>query len=128
MTESHYLSTWYNWRINPQVDSMTAVVTKPYVEFKKQGYWIIGTRISLDSIVYAFRQGLLPESIAQAYPLLNLEKVYGAITFYLANRSDIDAYLMLEEQAFDAMPQPLEVDAPSLHQKLMAAKASSQQA
>ena len=106
---------------------MTAVATKPYVEFKKQGYWIIGTRISLDSIVYAFRKGLPPESIAQAYPLLDLEKVYGAITFYLANLSDIDAYLISEEQAFDAMGQPLQVDAPSLHQKLIAARESVQQ-
>ncbi|WP_019508203.1 DUF433 domain-containing protein [Pleurocapsa sp. PCC 7319] len=107
---------------------MTAVAAKPYVEFKKQGYWVIGTRVSLDSIVYAFRKGLLPESIAQAYPLLDLEKVYGAITFYLANRSDIDAYLISEEQAFDAMLQPLQVDAPSLHQKLLSAKESVQQA
>lgn len=104
--------------------AMTFVVTKPYVEFKNEGYWVIGTRISLDSIVYAFRKGLLPESIAQAYPLLDLEKVYGAITFYLANKSDIDAYLFAEEQAFDAMPQPLLTDAPALHQKLLNAKKS----
>ena len=83
---------------------MSALVTKPYVELNNEGYWVIGTRISLDSIIYAFRQGLLPESIAQCYPLLDLEKVYGAITFYLANRSDIDASLAAEEQAFDTMP------------------------
>lgn len=107
---------------------MTVVATKPYVEFKKEGYWIIGTRISLDSIVYAFRKGLLPESIAQAYPLLDLETVYGAITFYLANRSEIDAYLIAEDQAFDSMPQLLQIEAPALHQKLTAARKSVQQA
>ncbi len=107
---------------------MTAVAIKPYIEFKNQGYWIIGTRISLDSIVYAFRKGLHPESIAQSYPLLDLEQVYGAITFYLANRTEIDAYLLSEEQEFDAMPQPLQTDTPSLHQKLINAKKSSQQA
>jgi uncharacterized protein (DUF433 family) len=107
---------------------MTAIAAKPYVEFKQEGYWVIGTRISLDSIVYAFRNGLLPESIAQAYPLLDLEKVYGAITFYLANRADIDAYLIAEEQAFDAMPQILQIDDPTLHQKLIAARESAQQA
>lgn len=107
---------------------MSVVTTKPYVEFENEGYWIIGTRISLDSVVYAFQKGLLPESIAQSYPLLDLEKVYGAITFYLANRSDIDAYLASEEDAFNAMPQPLQVDAPSLYQKLIAAKESSRQA
>ena len=106
---------------------MTAFATKPYVEFKEQGYWVIGTRISLDSIVYAFRKGLLPESIVLSYPLLDLEQVYGAITFNLANRSDIDAYLISEEQAFEAMPQPLQMDAPALHQKLIAARESAQQ-
>ena len=107
---------------------MTAFATKPYIEFKEQGYWVIGTRISLDSIVYAFRKGLFPESIAQSYPLLTLEQVYGAITFYLANRSDIDAYLLSEEQAFEAMPQLLQINAPALHQKLVAARKSAQQA
>lgn len=107
---------------------MPIVETKPYVIFENEGYWIIDTRISLDSVVYAFRKGLPPESIAQSYPLLDLEKVYGAITFYLANRSDIDAYLISEEQAFNATPQPLEADDPSLYEKLIAAKTSSQQA
>ena len=107
---------------------MPIVETKPYVTFENEGYWIIDTRISLDSVVYAFRKGLLPESIAQSYPLLDLEKVYGAITFYLANRADIDAYLTSEEQAFNAMPQPLEAGDPSLYEKLLAAKTSSQQA
>ncbi|NEQ67939.1 MAG: DUF433 domain-containing protein [Symploca sp. SIO2D2] len=107
---------------------MAVVLTKPYVEFKNEGYWIIGTRISLDSVIYAFRQGLLPESIAQSYPLLDVEKVYGAIAFYLANRSELDAYLVSEEDAFDAMPQPLQVDAPSLYQKLVVAKESLRQA
>ncbi|NEO34676.1 MAG: hypothetical protein F6K36_30675, partial [Symploca sp. SIO3C6] len=50
------------------------------------------------------------------------------LTFYLANRSEIDTYLISEEQAFDAMSQPLQIDAPALHQKLIAAKESAQQA
>jgi uncharacterized protein (DUF433 family) len=107
---------------------MPTITTKPYVKFENEGYWIIDTRISLDSVVYAFRKGLLPESIAQSYPLLDLEKVYGAITFYLANRADIDAYLTSEEHAFNAMPQPLQADDPSLYEKLIAAKTSSQSA
>ncbi|MEO1387130.1 MAG: DUF433 domain-containing protein [Cyanobacteria bacterium J06634_6] len=103
---------------------MTADATKPYVAFRNQSYWIIDTRVSLDSVVYAFHQGLPPESIAQSYPLLNLEQVYGAIAFYLANRSDIDTYLENEEKRFNEMPQPLKVEAPKLYQKLMAAKSA----
>ena len=54
-------------------------------------------------------------------------QIYGAITFYLANRTEIDAYLLAEEQEFDSMLQPLETDATSLHQKLIDAKKSPQQ-
>jgi uncharacterized protein (DUF433 family) len=103
---------------------MSLVAVKSYVEYRTDSYWIEGTRISLDSVVYAFRQGLSPESIAQAFPLLNLEQIYGAIAFYLANRSAIDAYLAAEEAAFDAMPQPLQSSDPALYNKLMEAKAA----
>ena len=57
---------------------------KRYVEQRDGGYWITGTRISLDSLVYAFKRGAAPESMQRAFPLLTLEEIYGAITFYLA--------------------------------------------
>lgn len=107
---------------------MPVVVAKSYVEYRNDAYWIEGTRISLDSIVYAFRQGLSPESIVQSFPLLTLEQVYGAIAFYLANSAEIDAYLADEEAAFDAMPQLLQTTDPALYNKLMAAKAARQKA
>jgi uncharacterized protein (DUF433 family) len=66
---------------------------KSYVEQRDGGYWITGTRISLDSLVYAFKRGAAPESIQRAFPLLTLEEIYGAITFSLAQAQDIDTYL-----------------------------------
>ena len=106
---------------------MPVVAAKSYVDYRNDGYWVEGTRISLDSVVYAFRSGLSPESIVQSFPLLTLEQVYGAIAFYLANRVEIDSYLSAEEVAFDAMPQPLQTTDPALYNKLMAAKSASQQ-
>ncbi len=106
---------------------MSVVGAKTYIEYRNDAYWVEGTRISLDSIVYAFRQGLSPESIVQSFPLLTLELVYGAIAFYLANRAAIDAYLADQEATFDAMPQPLKDSDPILYNKLMAAKAAKQQ-
>lgn len=75
-------------------------MNKVYVEKKKGGYWIAGTRISLDSIVYAFNRGASPESIMISFPLLTLEEIYGALTFYLANQEEIDAYLAESERKF----------------------------
>lgn len=105
---------------------MSVLTAKSYVEYRQDAYWVAGTRISLDSIVYAFRKGLSPESIVNSFPLLTLEQVYGAIAFYLANRADIDAYLEAEEAAFDSMPQPLQISDPTLYNKLMAAKTARQ--
>ncbi len=75
---------------------MPVVAPKSYVEYRNEAYWVEGTRISLDSIVYAFRNGLSPESIVQSFPLLTLEQVYGAIAFYLANRAETDRYSRLQ--------------------------------
>lgn len=49
--------------------------------------------MSLDSIVYAFREGNSPERILDSFPVLTLEQIYGAITFYLANAETVDEYL-----------------------------------
>jgi uncharacterized protein (DUF433 family) len=75
---------------------------KSYVEQREGGFWITGTRVSLDSIVYLFNRGASPESIKRSFPLLTLEEVYGAITFYLSHEKDIDAYLAQSESALDA--------------------------
>ena len=69
------------------------MMSKSYVEKRAEGYWVADTRVSLDSIVYAFLNGQTAESIAQSFPVLTLEEVYGSIAFYLANREEIDAYL-----------------------------------
>ena len=106
---------------------MSAVATKPYVEIRSGGYYVLGTRISLDSVVYEFRAGRSPESIVESFPLLSLEQVYGVIAFYLSNRSDIDAYLTTEEEAFEAMSQPIQGNAPELYKKLMTAKKSQEE-
>ena len=101
---------------------MSVVATKAYVEYRNDTYWVEKTRISLDSIVYAFQQGLSPESILQSFPLLTLEQVYGAVAFYLANRAAIDDYLAAEVEAFERMTQPLQEGDPILYNKLIKAK------
>ena len=74
----------------------------PYIEQRDGGYWIKGTRISLDSIVHAFNCGAAPESIKRSFPLLSLEEIYGAITFYLSNEEEIDSYLAQSETELDS--------------------------
>jgi len=91
---------------------------REYVEGRDGGYWITGSRVSLDSIVYAFLRGASPESIAHSFPLINLEDVYGAIPFYLAHQSEIDAYLRQGESEFEALRQKVRKAHPLLFKKL----------
>lgn len=71
---------------------------KNYIEKRDDGYWITETRISLDSVVMAFNRGASAETIKRSFPLLSLEEVYGAITFYLANQAEINKYLTASEK------------------------------
>ncbi|MBL8216462.1 MAG: DUF433 domain-containing protein [Bryobacterales bacterium] len=69
-----------------------------HVVYRDGVYSIPGTRISLDSIVYAFRQGSSPESIREDFDGLTLAHVYGAIAFYLDNQAKVDAYLAARKE------------------------------
>ena len=93
-----------------------------YVEQSDGVYRVAGTRVSLDSIVYAFVSGQSAESIAQSFPVLTLEQVYGAITFYLARRDEIDRYLDAQAQDYEAKRAAARASDPMFYQKLADAK------
>jgi uncharacterized protein (DUF433 family) len=61
------------------------------------------TGVSLDSLVYLFREGMSAESMVESYPALTLEQVHGALAFYLANRPKIDAYLAEGQRAAESL-------------------------
>jgi uncharacterized protein (DUF433 family) len=89
-------------------------MTKEYVDQRDGNFYIAGTRISLDSIVHAFRRGESAETICQNFELLRLEEVYGAIAYYLANQADIDAYLIRQIEMWadgrrNAEPLPIDL-------------------
>jgi len=96
-----------------------------YVEQRDGGYWISHTRVSLDSIVYAFLNGQTPESIAQSFPVLTLEQVYGAVAFYLAHKTDIDIYLNQSRSGYEALRTDAHKSDPMFYQKLTDARRHS---
>lgn len=94
------------------------------IEQRGDGFYLTGTRVSLDSIVYAFLRGQSPESIAQSFGPLSLVQVYAAITYYLKNQVAVDAYLKERTEKFEELRQRARRENPLLHAKLDAAKAS----
>lgn len=101
-------------------------MSRDYVTQVEGAYRITGTRVSLDSVVYAWLNGLSPESIVDSYPALTLEQVHGALAYYLAHQEEIDEYLRQGEAEFEVLRQQLNQKLrgtkPLLYQKLMAHK------
>ena len=99
---------------------------KEYVTKTNGAYRITGTRVSLDSVVYAWRDGFSPGGIVDDFPALALEQVYGAIAFYLAHQEEIDEYLRHGKAEYEALRQKqieaLRVTKPQLYRRLMARK------
>ena len=80
-----------------------------FVERRNDSFYLTGSRVPLALVVREFRDGQSPEAIRSAFPTLTLEQVYGAITFYLGHRSEVEEDLAVrdrEEQAFGEAHQP----------------------
>ena len=97
-------------------------MNKAYVEWRYNGYWIANSRVSLDTIVYAFLDGQSPESIAQSLPVLTLEQVYGAIAFFLAHQAEIETYLEKAKADFETKREASRKSDPMFYHKLADAR------
>ncbi len=77
-----------------------------YVEKTAEGAWrITGSRVAVDSVIYAYWEGKSPEAIVEEFPALSPEQVYGALAFYLRRRDEIDQYLSEQEARWAQLRQ-----------------------
>ena len=51
------------------------------------------TRITLDTVIAAFKEGTTAEEIIQQYPTLSLADVYQVLGYYLRRTSEVEGYL-----------------------------------
>lgn len=100
-------------------------MSEGYVRQVDSGYYVAGTRVSLDSVVYGFLGGQTAEAIAQSLPVLTLEQVYGAVAYYLAHRQEIDEYLAAQRHDFEAQRAAARAADPMFYQKLLASRRNS---
>lgn len=69
-----------------------------------------GTRIGIETILGHYLAGVNPELIAEWYPELSLEQVFATLTYYFANREQIDRQLRESNEWFDAQWKQQQVD------------------
>jgi uncharacterized protein (DUF433 family) len=75
----------------PMPEPLTEVIP---LATDSDGVWRVGgTRVPLDTVVFAFDAGATPEQIAQDYPVLQLDDTYAVLTYYLRHTEEVNAYL-----------------------------------
>jgi uncharacterized protein (DUF433 family) len=94
-----------------------------YIEQRNGGYYVAGTRISLDSVVYSFNEGQSPDAIQENFPTLKCSQIYGAIAFYLDHRAEIDKYLEDTKRELEGSGIPMAQANPVLWEKIQRARA-----
>lgn len=95
---------------------------REYVEMRDGSYYVVGSRVSLASIVYEYRDGAAPETIRQNFPTLSLEQVHGAIAFYLGHQEEADAHLCELEKKWDELARTAKPASPEIQQRIEEAR------
>lgn len=108
---------------------MTLSITTDQVPLKMDADGVArvgGTRVTLDTVVTAFEEGLAAEEIAHQYPSVQLADIYAVIGYYLRHRPEIEAYLCERRREADEVRKQNEARFPShgLRERLLARRAS----
>ena len=107
---------------------MTTDIIRVPLKVREDGVYRVGdSRVSLDVLIGEYHKGADAESIAHAYPTLQLADVYAVIAYYLQNRAEVDRYLRLREQVADRLRQEIEASQPNkdeFRERLLARQAS----
>ncbi len=75
---------------------MSLVVTAEPIPLASDADGVVrvgSTRITLDTIVAAFLEGMTPEGIVQQYPSLQLGQVYSVLGYVINHPAEVEAYL-----------------------------------
>lgn len=102
--------------------TLTEIEPVTYAVQTEHGGWrVAGTRILLESIIYAYREGKTPEEIvAEFSPSLTLEQVHGATAFYLRYRDRLDKYMSETEAKFEELRSDSQRDDPGFYERMRA--------
>jgi uncharacterized protein (DUF433 family) len=114
---------------------MAATTTSEFpplvVPLTRDSYGVLrvgGTRVSLDSVIYDHLRGSTPEQIVENFPSLRLEDIYAVVGYYVAHRTEIDAYLLAQEAEDERIRAEWEAgwDREAFRKKVMERKAAQE--
>jgi uncharacterized protein (DUF433 family) len=69
---------------------------------------VANTRVPLETVVTAFRNGATPEEIAQNFPVLALDDIYSVLTYCLRHPEEVESYMQKRRALADEVRQKVE--------------------
>ncbi|MBD2149935.1 DUF433 domain-containing protein [Pseudanabaena sp. FACHB-1277] len=91
------------------------------------GVILVGnTRVTIDTVVGNYKQGLSPEEIVFRYSSLDLSDVYSTIAFYLSYQTEVEEYLKKRQITAQAIREKNQhrFNSQSLRDRLLARQAA----
>src|SRR5262249_48949563 len=98
----------------------------PLTRLENGAYRVTGTRIGLELVIEAYKEGASPEEIVDSFDSLRLADVYTVIGYYLDHKEEVDEHLRQEDREAEELRCMIEASQPpreELRQKLLARKA-----
>jgi uncharacterized protein (DUF433 family) len=71
---------------------------------------VSNTRVTLDTLIACHQQGDSPEAIHAGFPSVPLTDIYAVIAYYLAHRTEVDAYLKDRDEEAERVRQEVEAN------------------
>jgi uncharacterized protein (DUF433 family) len=72
------------------------------IERRENGFYITGSRVPIDRVIWEYRNGEDPETIQSHYPTLTLGQVKAAIVFYQSHKQEVEQAMEERRHAEDA--------------------------
>ncbi|MBD3290006.1 DUF433 domain-containing protein [candidate division KSB1 bacterium] len=81
---------------------------QPPFEYNSEGVVRIGgTRVTLETVINAFKNGSTCEEIVYQFPVLQLADVYSTISYYLNNQEIVESYLYERQLVAEKIEQDI---------------------
>ena len=78
------------------------------LKMDKHGTIRVGnTRVTLDLVINAYNEGVMPPEIVKMYDVLDLADTYFTIGYYLRHKREIDEYIREGEENADRLGEEL---------------------
>ncbi len=95
--------------------SLTITIDSPPMTVDPTGTVRIGgTRVTLDTLIEAFRAGNTADQIAEQFTAVTLADIYAVISYYLRHRDSVDEYLAGRQRKATETRQVIETEHPPI--------------